>query len=53
MRECNICGVKMQSGYYVEDSYFCSKACLLKEYSQDEYNELYEADLAYWTTWED
>ena len=53
MRTCNICSEEMLSGYYVDDSYYCSKACLNKEYSDEEYNELYEADSAYWTTWED
>lgn len=51
-RICSECGRIMRSGYIVDDcEYFCSDACLHKNYSQEEYLEMYENDAAYWTEW--
>lgn len=52
MRICDSCGKEMIQGYYVLDNYFCSNKCLTKEYTLEEYNDLYKDDLAYWTKWE-
>lgn len=43
----------MSSGYVINDGeeYFCSDNCLYRYYSDQEYQELCENDLAYWTEW--
>lgn len=54
MRQCDICEEKMNSGYVVDDnSYYCSDKCLHEHYTQEEYNEMYEQDVAYHTEWEE
>lgn len=52
-RICSNCGVKMYSGYVINDGeeYFCCDDCLHSKYSETEYDELYKEDLAYWTEW--
>ena len=51
---CSECGKPMTSGYCIADGeeYYCSDECLHKHYTEEEYNEMYENDEAYWTTWE-
>ena len=61
MRKCSICGNEMSSGYYVEDGYlnengaeyYCSDECLYSVYTEEEYQEMYEEELAYYTEWEE
>ena len=45
----------MQSGYVIDDGeeYYCSDECLYSWYSKEEYDELCQMDLAYWTEWYD
>ena len=52
-RTCTNCGKVMNSGYVINDGeeYFCSDDCLYGYYSDQEYQELCENDLAYWTEW--
>lgn len=52
-RICKCCGIEMQSGYVIRDGeeYFCSDDCLGGWYSEEEYDELCQADEAYWTEW--
>jgi len=52
-RICSCCGEKMVEGYVVEEwgEYFCCDDCLHSTYSEEEYEELCEKDLAYWTQW--
>ena len=52
-RICTNCGEVMNSGYVINDGeeYFCSDDCLYGYYSDQEYQELCENDLAYWTEW--
>ena len=54
-RICNECGKEMQSGYVIDDGeeYYCSDECLCSWYSEEEYDELCQTDLAYWTEWYD
>lgn len=53
-RYCDICGKEMHSGYVVHDSeYYCSVDCLTSKYTPRDYYDMYEADEAYWTEWED
>lgn len=56
-RHCSICGKPMTEGYYNEDEfqYYCSDKCLHKDYTDEEYNELYDDGNGnfYWTSWED
>lgn len=54
-RTCNICGMDMKSGFCIHDGdeYFCSTECLHKKYTEEEYDEMYAEDEAYWTEWED
>lgn len=55
-RHCSICGKEMNSGYYNEDEfkYYCSDECLHKDYTEEEYNKLYDNGNGnfYWTEWE-
>lgn len=54
MRNCDVCNKEIERGFCISDSeYFCNEECLKTQYSIAEYNELYEADLAYWTHWSD
>ena len=56
MRICCKCDGKMDSGYVVHGETYCSDECLYKDYTEDEYNALYEdedSDTAYWTEWDD
>lgn len=52
-RICTVCGEKMVQGYVVEEwgECFCSDDCLHAYYSEEEYLEMCEKDLAYWTEW--
>lgn len=50
---CDICGKPMKEGYYIMGTYYCSPECLHKDYSDEEYTKLYDADEAYWTEWEE
>lgn len=54
-RECTNCGKPMTSGYVINDGeeYFCDDDCLHGWYSEEEYDELCQQDLAYWTEWEE
>lgn len=56
-RYCSICGKEMTEGYYNEDEfqYYCSDECLHKDYTDEEYNELYDNGNGnfYWTQWEE
>ena len=52
IKVCDQCGKFMTKGYFVEDwLFFCSEDCLHKRYYTAQYDALYEADLAYWTDW--
>lgn len=49
------CGEVLESEYevfVVNGDYFCSKDCVHKQYTEDEYQALYKADEAYFTTME-
>lgn len=54
-RVCSECGKRFASGYVIENGleYYCSDECLHKNYSDEEWKELYnngESD-SYWTSW--
>lgn len=54
MRQCTICKCLMSEGYYVEPfEYYCSDSCLHDVYTQEDYEAMYAADVAFWTEWED
>lgn len=52
-RYCDVCGDLMEEGYCIYDGleYYCSDECLHKNYTEEEYLEMYENDEAYWTEW--
>lgn len=56
-RICDKCGAIMTEGYIVFEDYYCSDECLHKDYSQEEYERLYEEyedDIncyVFWTQW--
>lgn len=52
-RVCTNCGIQIISGYVIRDGeeYFCDDDCLHGWYSEEEYDELCQADEAYWTEW--
>lgn len=52
-RICNECGSVVISGYCINDGeeYYCSDEYLNAWYSEEEYDELCQEDLAYWTEW--
>jgi hypothetical protein len=55
-RKCTQCGGLMNEGYCINggEQYFCSDECLHKNYTPEEWQEMYsdEGD-SYWTEWED
>ena len=55
MRVCSHCGKEMSSGYCIADGieYYCSEKCLHEHYTEDEYFELHNENLAYYTEWEE
>lgn len=55
IRKCNECKKEMLSGYCIDNGleYYCSDNCLYKNYTKEQYNDLYENDIAYWTEWEE
>lgn len=52
-RVCSECGNIMINGFVVEGTYeyYCSDECLHKHYTEEEYENMYEEDEAYWTQW--
>jgi hypothetical protein len=51
-RKCDKCNKGMNEGYVLLDcEYYCSDECLHKEVTEQEYEELYENDDAYYTEW--
>jgi hypothetical protein len=51
-RKCTKCNKGMNDGYLVNDvEYYCSDECLYSVYSEDEYEDLYIEDSAYYTEW--
>lgn len=52
-RICSECGSVMRSGFTDDwgDEYLCSKECLAKRYTWEEYLEAYERDEMYYTEW--
>lgn len=52
-RVCSECGEPMIEGYCVGDgwAYYCSDECLHKHFTDEEWEEAYENDEGYWTTW--
>jgi hypothetical protein len=57
MRTCTVCNCEMDEGFLTSEGtqelYFCNTPCLRTEYTHDEYIELYNDGLAYWTDWVD
>ena len=56
LRICKTCGKEVKyEGYVMYDGeeYYCSRECLLKEMSWEQYIALYEADEAYYTVFEE
>ena len=51
IRICDNCGELMYAGYYSEIGYACSDNCREKLYTEEEYEEMYKKDEAYWTEW--
>lgn len=53
-RICTCCGRVMYEGYCIGDGleYYCTEECLHKHYTEEEYNEMYKNDTAYWTQWD-
>ena len=51
IRICDNCGELMWEGYYSEIGYACSDNCREKLYTEEEYEEMYKKDEAYWTEW--
>lgn len=52
VRICSECEDYFDEGYLIDDGseYFCSDVCLHKNYTEQEYLEMYNDDVAYWTT---
>lgn len=55
MRVCKKCGQPMTEGFVFGDGefYYCSEKCLYQDMTEQEYEEAYENDEAYWTTWDE
>lgn len=54
MRTCTICGCKMHKGFLheVEGSTYCGTTCMSRVITPEEYNELNQAGICFWTSWE-
>ena len=56
-RRCNVCNAVMEDGFIVEkafiNEYYCSEECRRKKYTDEQYQEMFENDEAYWTEWYD
>lgn len=52
---CEVCGKTINEGYCIDDGleYYCSEECLRKKYTEEEYEEMYQAGAAYWSEWEE
>lgn len=54
-RVCSICGEKFVEGYYAGETngkYYCSDECLHKDFTDDEWRDLYTEDGEnYYTSW--
>ena len=56
MRLCSECGKPMKEGYTIDNGleYYCSDECLHKNYTEEQWKEMYNDDGDnYWTEWED
>lgn len=53
MRHCTECGAAMREGYVIDDGaeYYCTDGCLRINYTPEEWAEMYEGEVGYWTTW--
>jgi len=51
IRKCSCCGKEITSAYVLDDGtyYFCSEKCLNSQITMEEYEEMYDEGLAYWT----
>lgn len=54
-RICEKCGKAMEDGFVFGDgtAYYCSEECLHQDYTDEEYQKLYEEDEAFYTEWYD
>lgn len=53
-RQCSECGSGMWHGWISEVFYWCSAKCLYADgYTEEELERDVEADLIYWTAWEE
>ncbi len=56
-RKCNECGKTMYEGFCIENGleYYCSEKCLYKNYTKEEYLELYDNGNgdSYYTEWDE
>lgn len=52
VRICSHCTEVFDEGYLIDDgsAYYCSEKCLDRNISEKEYLEMYENDVAFWTT---
>lgn len=57
IRTCDECGSEMVEGYCISggEEYYCSDECLHKNYTQQQYLDLYDEGYgdSYYTEWED
>lgn len=52
-RICTECGEMMIDGFAADGGgeYYCSEECLYKNYTREEYQQMYEEDEMYYTDW--
>lgn len=52
-RICLECGKEMEHGYCIDGGkeYYCSEWCLHQHHTEEEYEGMYDAGVAYWTSW--
>ena len=55
VRHCNECGKEMWEGYCIENGieYYCCADCLDKNYTEEEWEELYATGDSYYIDWYD
>ena len=54
-RRCEVCRKEMKSGFCIRqgEAYYCSEKCLHEHFTEEEYEQMYLNDDAYWTEWEE
>lgn len=53
VKKCDKCGKTMEEGFSIafDLEIYCSEECMFQLYSENEYHEMYEDGISYYTEW--